>query len=151
MTASAGSTRSSALAAPGLRGLSLDDGFPPCAAFVDLNSYESPAKMGNPDGLLFMRIGTAAFAQRTRRELVTTGGTVRKRTVETRDDLTTQERQVALLARDGMSNIDIGARLFLSRHNVAYHLRKVFSKLEISSRRELATALPSSDSEPVPS
>jgi DNA-binding CsgD family transcriptional regulator len=98
----------------------------------------------------FISIGMEAFAERTRRELVATGEHVHKRTVETRDDLTAQERQVALLARDGMSNIDIGARLFLSQHTVAYHLRKVFSKLGISSRRELATALPSSDSDLVP-
>jgi ATP/maltotriose-dependent transcriptional regulator MalT len=85
-----------------------------------------------------------------RRELVATGGRVRKRTVETTDELTAQEWQVALLARDGMSNSDIGARLFLSQHTVAYHLRKVFSKLGISSRRELAAALPSSESELAP-
>jgi ATP/maltotriose-dependent transcriptional regulator MalT len=95
-------------------------------------------------------IGMEAFAERARRELAATGETVRKRAVETRDDLTAQERQVALLARDGMSNIDIGAQLFLSQHTVAYHLRKVFSKLGISSRRELAAALPSSGSELVP-
>jgi DNA-binding CsgD family transcriptional regulator len=62
-----------------------------------------------------------------------------------------QERQVALLARDGMSNSEIGARLFLSQHTVAYHLRKVFTKLGISSRRGLAAALPGSESEPVAS
>jgi DNA-binding CsgD family transcriptional regulator len=91
-----------------------------------------------------------AFAERARRELAATGVTVRKRTVETRDELTAQERQVALFARDGMSNSEIGARLFLSQHTVAYHLRKVFSKLGIKSRRELAAALPGSESEPVP-
>ena len=91
-----------------------------------------------------------AFAERTRRELLATGEHVRKRTVETRDDLTAQERQIARLARDGMSNREIGARLFLSQHTVAYHLRKVFSKLGISSRRELAAALPSSGSELAP-
>jgi DNA-binding CsgD family transcriptional regulator len=88
-----------------------------------------------------------AFGERARRELLATGSTVRKRSVEKRDDLTAQERQIALLARDGMSNIDIAARLFLSQHTVAYHLRKVFSKLGIGSRRDLATALPSSASE----
>ena len=99
---------------------------------------------------LFTTIGMEAFAERARRELAATGEHVRRRTVETRDDLTAQERQVALLARDGMSNIDIGAQLFLSQHTVAYHLHKVFSKLGISSRRELAAALPSSESEIVP-
>jgi DNA-binding CsgD family transcriptional regulator len=91
-----------------------------------------------------------AFAERTRRELVATGEHVRRRIVEARGNLTVQERQTALLARDGMSNSEIGARLFLSQHTVAYHLRKVFSKLGISSRRELAAALPSYESELAP-
>jgi DNA-binding CsgD family transcriptional regulator/tetratricopeptide (TPR) repeat protein len=99
---------------------------------------------------LFTMTGMEAFAERARRELVATGEHVQRPTVETRDDLTAQERQVALLARDGMSNVEIGAQLFLSQHTVAYHLRKVFSKLGISSRRELAVALPRSESEPVP-
>ena len=95
-------------------------------------------------------IGMEAFAERARRELVATGERVHRRTVETRDDLTAQEWQVALLARDGLSNVEIGARLFLSQHTVAYHLRKVFSKLGISSRRELAASLPSSESALLP-
>jgi DNA-binding CsgD family transcriptional regulator len=99
---------------------------------------------------LFITIGMEAFAERTRRELLATGDHVRRRIVETRDDLTAQERQIALLARDGMSNIEIGTRLFLSQHTVAYHLRKVFSKLGISSRRDLAAALPESESGLVP-
>ena len=82
-----------------------------------------------------------------RRELLATGETVRKRTVETRDDLTAQERQIAQLARDGLSNPEIGARLFLSPRTVEWHLRKVFTKLGVRSRRELANALPSSDSD----
>jgi DNA-binding CsgD family transcriptional regulator len=98
----------------------------------------------------FTSIGMEAFAERARRELLAAGEHIHKRTVETRDDLTAQERQVALLARDGMSNIEIGARLFLSQHTVAYHLRKVFAKLAISSRRELAATLPSSESELLP-
>ncbi len=89
----------------------------------------------------FTSIGMEAFAERARRELQATGETVRKRTVETRDDLTPQERQIAELARDGLSNPDIGARLFLSRRTVEWHLRHVFAKLEIKSRRELAGAL----------
>jgi ATP/maltotriose-dependent transcriptional regulator MalT len=95
---------------------------------------------------MFVDIGMEAFAERTRRELLATGVHVQRRIVAIRDDLTAQERQIALLARDGMSNIDIGARLYLSQHTVAYHLRKVFSKLGISSGRELAAALPSSES-----
>ena len=91
-----------------------------------------------------------AFAERARGELLATGEKVRKRTVETRDELTPQERQIARLARDGLSNPEIGARLFLSPRTVEWHLRKVFAKLGIRSRRELADALPSSDSELVP-
>jgi DNA-binding CsgD family transcriptional regulator len=96
---------------------------------------------------LFIAIGMDAFAERTRGELLATGGKVRKRTVETRDELTAQEGQVARLARDGLSNPEIGARLFLSPRTVEWHLRKVFSKLGIRSRRELARVLPASDPE----
>ena len=88
-----------------------------------------------------------AFAERARKELLATGEKVRKRTVETRDDLTAQERQIAELARDGLSNPEIGARLFLSPRTVEWHLRKVFGKLGIRSRHELGGALPSSESE----
>jgi DNA-binding NarL/FixJ family response regulator len=91
-----------------------------------------------------------AFAARTRHELAATGEHVHSHTIETRDDLTAHERQIALLARDGMSNIEVGARLFLSQHTVAYHLRTVCSTLGISSRWKLAAALPNSESEPVP-
>jgi DNA-binding CsgD family transcriptional regulator/tetratricopeptide (TPR) repeat protein len=90
----------------------------------------------------FSAIGMAAFAERARRELLATGERVRKRSVETRDDLTAQERHIGGLARDGLSNQEIGARLFLSPHTVAYHLRKVFSKLEITSRNQLIQVLP---------
>jgi len=86
-------------------------------------------------------IGMEAFAERARKELQATGETVRKRTAETRDDLTGQERQIARLARDGLSNPEIGARLFLSSRTVEWHLRNVFVKVGIQSRRELASAL----------
>jgi len=89
----------------------------------------------------FASMGMEAFAERARRELSATGDTVRKRTVDTRDDLTPQESQIAELARDGLSNPEIGARLFLSRRTVEWHLRHVFGKLGIKSRRELAGAL----------
>ncbi len=90
---------------------------------------------------MFDAIGMEAFAQRTRRELVATGEHVRKRAVETQDQLTPQELQIARLAGDGQTNPEIGAQLFLSRRTVEWHLRKVFDKLEISSRRELPAAL----------
>jgi DNA-binding CsgD family transcriptional regulator len=96
---------------------------------------------------LLTAIGMEAFAERARVELLATGEKVRKRTIETRDDLTAQERQIAQLARDGLSNPEIGARLFLSPRTVEWHLRKVFAKLAIRSRRELASALPCYDSE----
>jgi DNA-binding CsgD family transcriptional regulator/tetratricopeptide (TPR) repeat protein len=89
----------------------------------------------------FAGIGMEAFADRARRELLATGENVRQRRVETRDDLTPQERQIAQLAREGLSNPEIGARLFLSPRTVEWHLRKVFTKLGIRSRRELAAAL----------
>ena len=79
---------------------------------------------------------------RARRELLATGGTARKRTVETTGELTAQEAQVARLARDGLSNPEIGARLFISARTVQYHLGKVFTKLAISSRSQLDRVLP---------
>jgi DNA-binding CsgD family transcriptional regulator len=79
---------------------------------------------------MFNAMGIEAFAALAERELLATGEYVRKRSVETRDELTAQEAHVARLARDGLSHAEIGARLFISQHTVAYHLRKVFSKLE---------------------
>ncbi|HEX2125694.1 MAG TPA: LuxR C-terminal-related transcriptional regulator [Thermoleophilaceae bacterium] len=90
----------------------------------------------------FGRIGAEGFGERTRRELSATGETVRKRTDETRDQLTPQEEQIARLACDGHTNPEIGAQLFLSPRTVEWHLRKVFMKLGIRSRRELRTTLP---------
>ena len=99
---------------------------------------------------MFTTIGMEAFAERARRELQATGEKTRKRSVETRDDLTAQERQIARLARDGLSNPDIGARLFLSPRTVEWHLRNVFTKLGIHSRHELASALNEPESELTP-
>jgi DNA-binding CsgD family transcriptional regulator len=87
-------------------------------------------------------MGMQAFAERALRELLATGGTARKRTVETSTDLTVQEAQIARLARDGLSNPEIGARLFISARTVQYHLSKVFAKLGISSRSQLDRPLP---------
>ena len=86
---------------------------------------------------MFGRFGAVAFAERARRELQATGETVRKRTADTRDALTTQEAQVARLAAEGHTNPEIGARLFISPRTAEYHLHKVFSKLGVSSRRQL--------------
>jgi DNA-binding CsgD family transcriptional regulator len=87
-------------------------------------------------------MGIEAFAERARRELRATGETARKRTMETRDDLTAQELQIAYLARQGLSNQQIGAQLFISPRTAEWHLRKVFAKLDISSRVALRDALP---------
>jgi len=99
---------------------------------------------------MFSRMGAAGFAERARRELSATGETVRKRTVETVDELTTQEAQVARLAAQGQTNPEIAALLYISPRTVEYHLHKVFSKLGISSRRELRKALPSAEDAVLP-
>ena len=99
---------------------------------------------------LFSASGMEAFAGRARTELLATGETVRRRTDDTRDELTPQEGQIARLAREGLSNPEIGARLFLSPRTVEWHLHKVFGKLEIRSRHELSGALPASGPEPAP-
>jgi DNA-binding CsgD family transcriptional regulator len=97
---------------------------------------------------MFAGSGMEAFAERARRELAAAGETVRKRTVEAHDTLTPQEAQIAGLARGGLSNPGIAAQLFLSPATVAYHLRKVFTKLGISSRSQLALALPAQGAAP---
>jgi DNA-binding CsgD family transcriptional regulator len=91
---------------------------------------------------LYSSMGMEGFAERARRELQATGETVRKRSVETHGELTAQELQIARLAREGLSNPEIGARLFISARTVQYHLGKVFAKLDISSRAQLDEALP---------
>jgi DNA-binding CsgD family transcriptional regulator len=90
---------------------------------------------------LYSSMGMEGFAERARRELSATGETVRKRTVETRDELTMQEAQIARLAADGHTNPEIGARLFISPRTVEWHLRKVYTKLGVSSRRQLHKTL----------
>ncbi|WP_194909321.1 ATP-binding protein [Catenulispora rubra] len=87
------------------------------------------------------RFGADAFADRARRELLATGETVRRRTVEARDALTAQEAQIARLAGEGRTNPEIGAELFISPRTVEWHLRKVYTKLGIDSRRKLRAAL----------
>lgn len=87
---------------------------------------------------LFSGIGAEGFADRARHELLATGETVRRRTDDARGALTPQEAHIARLARDGLSNPEIGAQLFISPRTVQYHLRKVFLKLEITSRNQLA-------------
>jgi DNA-binding CsgD family transcriptional regulator len=87
-------------------------------------------------------MGMEAFAERARHELIATGETVRKRSVETVTTLTAQEAVIARLARDGRTNSEIGTQLFLSTRTVEWHLRKVFAKLGVSSRRELDASLP---------
>ena len=92
-------------------------------------------------------IGMEAFAERARRELLATGETVRKRTAEV-SPCSLRRGLLARLARDGLPNSEIGAQLFLSVRTVEWHLRKVFSKLGISSRRELHMALPIAADQP---
>jgi DNA-binding CsgD family transcriptional regulator len=90
---------------------------------------------------MYTTMGAGAFARRAVQELLATGETVRKRTVDTRNDLTPQEAQIARLAGDRHTNREIAAQLFISDRTVEWHLRKVFTKLDISSRRQLRGAL----------
>ncbi|MER6926326.1 LuxR C-terminal-related transcriptional regulator, partial [Streptomyces spiralis] len=90
---------------------------------------------------LFSRIGADGFAERARRELLATGETVRKRTLGAVAGLTSQEAQIARLARDGNTNPEIAAQLFISPRTVEWHLGNVFTKLGVSSRRHLRTVL----------
>jgi DNA-binding NarL/FixJ family response regulator len=98
----------------------------------------------------FGRMTAEAFAVRAGRELSATGETVRKRVVGTLDELTPQEAQIAHLARERHTNPEIAAQLFLSPRTVEYQLHKVFSKLGISSRKKLRTALPAAEPAAVP-
>jgi DNA-binding NarL/FixJ family response regulator len=86
-------------------------------------------------------MGTAGFAERARRELITTGEKPRKRSVDTITDLTPQEQQIARLAADFHQNSEIAAQLFLSPRTVEWHLRRIFTKLGITSRRDLRSVL----------
>jgi DNA-binding CsgD family transcriptional regulator len=90
----------------------------------------------------FVAMGAVTFTERAARELVASGERARRRTLDTRGQLTAQEAQIARLARDGLSNSEIGATLFISPRTVEYHLHKVFTKPAISSRSELDRALP---------
>jgi len=92
--------------------------------------------------LMLDAMGIAGFAERARKELAATGETARKRTVQTVTDLTAQEAQIARLARSGHSNMEISTQLFISPRTVEWHLSRVFTKLGISSRRELRASLP---------
>ncbi|MFI6579639.1 ATP-binding protein [Embleya sp. NPDC050493] len=90
---------------------------------------------------MLQAFGAVAFAERARRELLATGESVRQRAVEVREALTAQEAQIARLAADGMTNSEIGAELFISARTVEWHLRKVFTKLDVNSRKKLRGAL----------
>jgi DNA-binding CsgD family transcriptional regulator/tetratricopeptide (TPR) repeat protein len=99
---------------------------------------------------VFATMGADGFADRARRELLATGEKVRKRRDETRDDLTPQEQQIARLAHDGLTNPEIGAELYLSPRTVEWHLRKVYTKLGVSSRKGLRSVLRSPRRETTP-
>jgi DNA-binding CsgD family transcriptional regulator len=90
-------------------------------------------------------MGVDTFAERARGELLATGETVRKRTVETHGDLTAQEAHIARLAAEGRTNPEIAAALYISPRTVEWHLRKVFAKLGVSTRRHLRQSLAAGD------
>ena len=96
----------------------------------------------------FTAMGAGAFAERAHLELLASGETARARVVDTHDQLTPQETRVALLARDGLTNQEIGERLFVSSRTVEYHLHKVFAKVGITSRTELHLVLPKGNGRP---
>jgi ATP/maltotriose-dependent transcriptional regulator MalT len=96
---------------------------------------------------MFAEIGMEAFAERAQGELVAAGAKLRKRPLEPSEELTAQEEQIAGLARDGLTNAQIGAQLFLSPRTVEWHLHKVFGKLAIDSRSGLDAALPRQERE----
>jgi len=100
---------------------------------------------------MFAEIGMEAFAERARGELVAAGGKVSTPAVEAREELTPQEEQIARLARDGLTNAEIGAQLFLSPRTIEWHLGKVFGKLGIDSRGGLYAAQPRQEREAAPS
>jgi len=97
---------------------------------------DARAQLGIAHDML-SHMGAGAFAERARRELQATGARVRRPSAVTQVTLTPQEEQIARLVRDGLTNPEIGAQLFISPHTVEWHLRKVFSKLGITSRKEI--------------
>jgi len=103
--------------------------------------FEAREQLRTADDM-FAAIGADGFAERTRHELLATGETVRKRRDDTRDELTPQEEHIARLALAGRTNPEIGAELFISPRTVEWHLKKVFMKLGITSRKGLPDALP---------
>ena len=109
------------------------------AASLEASAAELVQPSHPVDGVVAVH---SSVAERARRELLATGETARKRTVGTSDQLTAQEAVIARLAKDGLSNPEIGARLFIGARTVKYHLGKVVTKLDISSRAQLDRALP---------